>query len=47
MTKPTRETNSKPDWMRPSRKLTEAERQEVKNALRGYINRRKAEGAAQ
>lgn len=46
MSKSVKETNSVPEWMRPTRKLTEAERQEVRNAIRGYVNRRKEEGIA-
>lgn len=47
MSKPAKETNNVPEWMRPTRKLTEAERREVRDAIRAYVSRRKAEGAAQ
>ncbi|HDT2082737.1 TPA: hypothetical protein RCG81_003963 [Enterobacter roggenkampii] len=47
MSKPAKENNTAPTWMRPTRKLTEAERKELRNAISGYVSRRKAEGAAQ
>lgn len=47
MSKPAKETNNVPEWMRPTRKLTESERKEVRDAIRAYISRWKAEGAAQ
>ncbi len=43
MYKPTKETNSKPEWMHPTRKLSEEKHQQLQNALRGYINHRKTE----
>ncbi|MCM7293815.1 hypothetical protein [Enterobacter hormaechei] len=46
MSKPAKETNNVPEWMRPTRKLTESERKEVRDAFRAYVSRRKAEGAA-
>ncbi|EEW7581489.1 hypothetical protein D6Z88_003482 [Escherichia coli] len=47
MSQPTKKINNMPEWLRPVRKLTKAERQEMRNAIRGYVVRRKAEGAAQ
>ncbi|HAV1619698.1 TPA: hypothetical protein JG829_002402 [Enterobacter hormaechei subsp. steigerwaltii] len=47
MSKLAKETNNVPEWMRPTRKLTEAERKEVRDAIRGYVSRRKAEGSTQ
>ncbi|ELD3250959.1 TPA: hypothetical protein R1R14_001136 [Enterobacter hormaechei] len=46
MSKPAKETNNVPEWMRPTRKLTESERKEVRDAIRAYVSCRKAEGAA-
>lgn len=39
--------NAIPDWMQPTKKLNEAERQELRNAIRGYISRRKEQELAQ
>ena len=39
--------NSIPDWMQPTKQLTEAERQELHNAIRGYVSRRKEQESAQ
>ncbi len=39
--------NAIPDWMKPAKELTEAERQELRNALRGYVSRRKEQESAQ
>ena len=39
--------NAIPDWMKPAKKLTEVERQELRNAIRGYISRRKEQESAQ
>lgn len=47
MSKSAKENNTTPEWMRPTRKLSEAERQELRDAIRGYVKRRTAEGAAQ
>lgn len=47
MSKPDKENNTTPAWMRPTRKLSEAERKEVRDAIRAYASRRKAEGTAQ
>ena len=47
MSKPAKENNTTPAWMRPTRKLSEAEQQELRDAIRGYVSRRKAQGAAQ
>lgn len=47
MSKSPKKIHTTPEWMRPAKKLTEEERQEVKNALRSYVTRQKAEGASQ
>lgn len=47
MSKPAKETNNVPEWMRPTRKLSESEQKEVRDAIRAYVSRRKEEGAAQ
>lgn len=47
MSKPAKETNNVPEWMRPTRKLTESERKEVRDAIRAYVSRRIAKGVAQ
>ncbi|WP_285131513.1 hypothetical protein [Leclercia adecarboxylata] len=47
MSKLSKKIHTMPEWMRPAKKLTEEERQEVRNAIRGYVTRQKAEGAAQ
>lgn len=47
MSKPAKENNTTPAWMRPNRKLSETERKELRDAISGYVSRRKAEGAAQ
>lgn len=39
--------NAIPDWMQPTKKLTEAERQELRNAFREYVKRRKEQESAQ
>ena len=39
--------NAIPDWMKPVKELTEAERQELRNAIRGYVGRRKEQESAQ
>ncbi|EHD5650164.1 hypothetical protein JQY51_001156 [Salmonella enterica subsp. enterica serovar Cerro] len=44
MSNPAKENNTTPAWMRPTRKLTEAERKELRDAISGYVGRRKAEG---
>lgn len=41
------ELNAIPDWMQTTKKLTETERQELRNAIRGYIYRRKEQESAQ
>lgn len=47
MSKSAKENKTTAEWMRPPRKLSETERQELRDAIRGYVSRRKAEGAAQ
>ena len=39
--------NAIPDWMQPTKQLTEAERKALRNAIRGYISRRKEQESAQ
>ncbi|MGZ0803220.1 hypothetical protein ACXNAL_18650 [Kluyvera ascorbata] len=39
--------NAIPGWMQPTKKLTEAERQVLRNAIRGYVGRRKEQESAQ
>lgn len=40
-------TNAISDWMKSATELTEAERQELRNAIRGYVSRRKEQESAQ
>lgn len=47
MSKSPKKIHTMSEWMRPAKKLTEEERQEVRNAIRGYVTRQNAEGAGQ